>query len=46
MDNFVILSARKVKRAELRSFIESWGGLWNEEPTLDQGVIERGPAAI
>ena len=41
MDNLIIVTSKKVNRQELRGFVESWGGYWNDEPTLDQGVVER-----
>ena len=46
MDNFVVLTPKKVSKQELRGLVESWGGYWNDDPTLDQGVVERKHAAI
>jgi len=46
MENLCVVTIEPVSTAELRQFVESHGGQWNLEETLDQGVIERGSARI
>lgn len=46
MNNLVVVTSKRIGQEELRSFVEAWGGYWNDEPTLNQGVIERRRAVV
>lgn len=46
MENIGVVTPSVVDPLELRQLVEELGGYWNEEPTLDQGVIERRNARI
>lgn len=46
MQNIIVVTSKVLSKEEVREFVESQGGYWNEEPTLDEGVIERGEAAV
>ena len=46
MKNIVVVTPTEVTQPMVRTLIESLGGYWNADETLDQGVVERGGAAI
>ncbi len=46
MQNVWVLTPEPLPKSTLQELIQSWGGYWDDEPTLDQGVIERGSAAL
>jgi hypothetical protein len=46
MRNIVVVTPTEVTQPMVRTMVESLGGYWNAEETLDQGVIERGDAVI
>lgn len=46
MDNLVVVVGIRLSKKQLRNLVESWGGQWNDEPTLNQGVIERDSSVI
>lgn len=46
MRNIVVVTPREVTQSMVRAMVESLGGHWNSDETLDQGVVERGDAVI
>ena len=46
MRNIVVVTPTEVTQSMVRTMVESLGGYWNAEETLDQGVVERGDAVI
>lgn len=46
MRNIVVVTPTAVTQPMVRTMVESLGGYWNAEETLDQGVVERGDAVI
>ena len=46
MRNIFLISPKRLSREDIRRFIIDRGGDWQSDPTLDQGVIERGSAAV
>lgn len=46
MRNIVIVSSKTVNRVMLQQFVTEKGGYWNEDITLDQGVIEDGDKVV
>lgn len=46
MKNQIVATRADVTTEQLMELVESLGGYWNSEPTLNQGVIERGTAAV
>ena len=46
MRNIVVVTPIEVTQSMVRALVESLGGYWNSDETLDQGVVERGDAVI
>jgi hypothetical protein len=46
MKNIVVVTPKKVTQKGVQALVESLGGYWNADDTLDQGVVERGKAVI
>lgn len=46
MDNIYVVTPSAVHPLELRKLVEELGGYWNEEPSLDQGVLEKRKAWV
>ena len=46
VENIYLVTAAKIDLAELRQMVEALGGYWNDDPTLNQGVIEQRNARI
>lgn len=46
MKNIVVVTPTEVTQPMVRTLVESLGGHWNADETLDQGVVERGGAVI
>lgn len=46
MKNIVVVTPKKVTQTMVHTLVESLGGYWNADDTLDQGVVERGKAVI
>jgi hypothetical protein len=46
MDSWVIYTLRQPSVADLRDFVLRYGGYWNDEPSLDEGVIEHGAGTL
>jgi len=46
MRNIVVVIPTEVTQSMVRTMVESLGGYWNAEATLDQGVVERGDAVV
>jgi hypothetical protein len=46
MRNIVVVTPTEVTQSMVRTMVESLGGYWNAEETLDQGVVERDDAVV
>lgn len=46
MRNILVWTSVPVSESNLQELLEEMGGHWNPDPTLRQGVLERGEAAI
>lgn len=46
MRNIVVVTKEDVSLGMLKDYVINQGGYWNDEPTLNQGVIEEGNKAI
>jgi hypothetical protein len=46
MRNIVVVTPTCVTQTMIQALVESLGGYWNAEETLDQGVVERGDAVV
>ncbi len=46
MKNILVVTPTHVTRTMVKDLVETFGGYWNEEPTLEQGVVEREGAAV
>jgi hypothetical protein len=44
--NILIVLKSHLSKPDFESFVDSLGGKWNHDPTLDQGVLLRNAAAI
>ena len=46
METILVLSERPIEFENLKSLVSEMGGRWDDIPTLNQGVIQRGSSAI
>jgi len=46
MRNIAVVTPTAVTRTMVQAMVESLGGYWNSDETLDQGVVERGNAVV
>lgn len=46
MKNLLVLTASKVSKELVRKLVRASGGVWEDDPTLDQGCLAQGHAAI
>ncbi len=46
METILVLSERPIEFEDLKSLVSEMGGWWDETPTLNQGVIQRGSSTI
>jgi len=46
MESIGVVFARSINNDDLKSFISEWGGIWDGNPSLNHGVIQRGPMTI
>ena len=46
MRNILVVTPTRVTQTMMQAFVETLGGYWNADTTLDQGIIERQGAAV
>ncbi len=46
MRNIVVVTPKEITQTMVQALVESLGGYWSADETLNQGVVERGDAAI
>lgn len=46
MRNIFLIARDEPTKEDIQALVASFGGYWLSDPTLDEGVVERGPATI
>jgi hypothetical protein len=46
MKNLLIVTPTPITKKMVQEFVQERGGYWNDDPTLDQGVIDRQEARV